>query len=524
MQPVDPSVRHLAGTVLFLLAIATHAVSASGTGRAVSGDSGNLPYTISFGDSAPPEKPVTKEPDLSGYTVESIRKRIPATFTGKTARTVPRSLVDFLPNNNLADYIPLWEKAGRPDPPVIILGRGSYSLDTVHAQIQNPELLEKIGEQEFLLKTPLYIAPTASLVIHNGAWLKMSIEHGSYITYQGDLLIADARVTSWDIAKQNSGVREKLAKEDIRTGGVQQPRPFLLGLNGSRSYFTNSSFLGLGYQGSMGTYGISLVNITLPGTNRYLKHRDGTGGEIIGNTIDDFYFGFFTNRASHVAYIGNVLRNNAVYAIDPHDYSDHLIIARNITYGSGLAHGIIFSRNVVNSVITENISFKNAGSGIMLDRQCSDVSIYRNLAFNNHGDGIALLESSQNAIYDNETFGNGNNGIYIRNSSDVTIEHNIIAKNAVNGVELSVVNLDHVKNRNFVLDPYRKHASASLLNNIFNDNTVSAISAKRASGLSLFNNRFIASGPSYFSGDLKRLAPDLLRNRSKYARLVRIDE
>ena len=141
------------------------------------------------------------------------------------------------------------------------------------------------------------------------------------------------------------------------------------------------------------------------------------------------YYGFYSYEADDVAIVGNKYVDNAVYAIDPHDRSRRLIIARNETYGSKKKHGIIISREVDDSWIFENHSHHNHGSGIMIDRTSSRNIIANNLSEYNEQDGLTFFESQDNITWGNRFVNNKRNGVKIRNSWDIKMYNDTIVNN-----------------------------------------------------------------------------------------------
>ena len=460
-----------------------------------------------------PQRPI---PDLSAYTVAAVRDRLPRQLNGQTASVQPMSRLYFIPDSNIYDMQRVWASQGIQQPECIVLGRGDYTLESVYQQINNPNVLAKESEHVYLLSRPLYIAPTASLILREGDWLKLSLSDGVFIIYNGRLYIVDSKVSSWDQSAGDYGQRDPLPKETVLMYRVQTPRPYLLGLEGSETYAANSEFIGLGYKGASGTFGLSFSStVRNTGLGQYLKNLPRPQGWLVGNRIEDLYFGFYTTETSGAVIVGNEFYDNIVYGIDPHDYSDHLIIARNITHGSQFSHGIIASREVNNSWITQNLAFNNTGSGIMLDRMSSNNTVSDNLVFANQGDGIAVFESDNNRIQGNFIARNQRNGVYVRNSLAVDVVDNRIDHNGRNGVELAAVDINFLETRDFELDPYQQKASATLNQNYFKANFNSAVAGKSFTRLALFNNRYQASGPLYFSGDLETHAARLLHYELK---------
>ena len=458
-------------------------------------------------------KPAARRPtpDLSPYTVDAVRAKLPSQLSGQTASLESIFRLYFIPRSNIYDMQQIWIRNGVKKPECIVLGRGNYTLESVYQQINDPDVLTKESEHVYVLSRPLYIAPTASLSLQAGDWLKLSVNDGVFIIYNGQLYVVDAKISSWDKVSADYGQRKALPKETVLMYRVQTPRPYLLGLEGSETYAANSEFLGLGYKGASGTFGLSFSStVGRQGLGQYLAGLPRPYGWLVGNRIEDLYFGFYTTETSGAVLVGNEFYANLIYGIDPHDYSDNLIIARNVTHGSRFSHGIIVSREVNDSWITQNLTFNNGGSGIMLDRRSSNNLVNGNVALANQGDGIAVFESDHNSVRDNFITRNQRNGVYVRNSQAVDVVDNWIGHNGRNGVELAAVDIGFLETRDFELDPYQQKASAALIQNHFIANYNSAVAGKVFTRLDLFKNRYQSSGPLYFSGDLEPQATALL--------------
>ncbi len=450
-------------------------------------------------------------PDLSPYTVDAVRARLPSRFTGRSAHVLPIDELYFLHVTNIIEMDRVWAANGNTRPRCLVLGRGAYSLETVHRQIGDPSVLAREGDGSYLLHLPLYISPTATLALSDGDRLKLSSRDGVFIYSNGELVVADSEITVWDPVSDRYGSRKALSKASALYYRKQTPRPYILASEGSRTYVGNSRLRGLGYHGAAGTFGISFnVSINAGRLGDYLKRLPLPTGWLIGNRIENLFFGFYSNRARDVVIVGNQFRDNVIYGIDPHDYSERLIVARNVAEGSTFAHGIIFSRGVRDSWIVENLAIDNAGSGIMLDRNSTENRVLKNLVLGNEGDGIALFESDRNVLSDNVVRRNARNGIYVRNSEKLSILSNEVGKNGASGIEIAVVDISSLETRNFALDPYYQRAAADVWRNTFEDNGRSAVKVRSADSLSLYDNKYVDSGPAYFSGDLRPHASVLL--------------
>jgi len=454
--------------------------------------------------------------DWSKYTLDALNKKIPKKFYGHDVRLLPSQGLYFLPSNNMIEMNQAWKSYGNPWPRVIVIANGVYTLEQVERLISTPRVFKKINEKTFISYRPIYIAPTATLIIRDKE-LRLSLSHGSFIMSSGSIFIIDSMLTSWNEKTQDYGVREHIPDEEILLYAKQFPRPYLLGLSGSKIYAGNSIFRGLGHKGKNGSYGVSMSN-----TNRLsssgishalsLKHdtKQNPSGWLIGNTFERNFFGYYSKHADDVVIVGNIYRDNIIYNIDPHDYSDNLLISRNLSYQAERAHGIITSRGVINSVIADNLTLKNKGSGIMLDRSSDYNLIYNNVSLENKGSGISIFESDNNDLINNISARNGNNGVFIRNSCNIKLQKNHFFRNLNAGTEVSIVNIDGLETRDFILDPYHKTASVSFFGNDFDSNVTSAISSKNQPGITLKDNVFNNSGSLYFSGDLSSYNSEIL--------------
>jgi mannuronan 5-epimerase len=445
-------------------------------------------------------------PDISGFTVSAVRAMIPAQIDGKTAKLEPVKILPFLSLANVLDMSKLWLEQGDNNPQALVLSGGVFDLDRVASLLGHPEILQKQGDGVFLLRRPLIISPTATLVMQRNAWLRLDVDAGVMLVNNGTMIMADSKLSSWSEKEQGYGTRseDSLPDNQILFLGQSRPRPYYLAQSGSKTFFANSEIAGLGYKGER-TFGLSFASgPSGTGLKRLLNNQSRPTGWLIGNRIHGLFFGLYTNEADDLVVVANEFSDNLIYAIDPHDYSERLIIARNITRGSRHAHGIIISRSVNNSWIFQNIAFGNAGSGIMLDRSSEHNIVADNLAFNNGGNGITVQESSNNTLFGNTVYSNARNGIYIRNSKNISVEGNKIYRNGKSGVEVGIVDINYLETRDFELDPFEAHVSAAIRGNDFRSNVSSAISVKDADRLSIASdNKFKNSGPLIFSGDLE---------------------
>jgi len=459
--------------------------------------------------------------DWRELTPESVRQVTPDQYRGEGVELVPMDQLYVLPTSNFIE-LERWRRENDPAGSLeaIVISNGVYSLERVARLLGRPEAFEQVDDGIFMARRPIVLAPSAELVIRDET-LRLSMTPPSPFFYHGNLHVIDATITSWDEASGDSGQREELVYERLALLGEQTPRPYLLALRGSVSYFSASSFHGLGYQTHYGTYGISFAAYgdAPEGRHDSLAHFIGRlpwpSAVMVGNTVSDCYFGLFTNRAGVVRVIGNEFVDNVVYGLDPHDYSDGIVIARNLVSGTRFKHGIIISREVDNARIVENISADNAGSGIMLDRESDHAIVAGNVVYGNRGDGIAVYESHDARIEGNTIFANHNNGIYLRNVAEAALVGNTIDRNGHFGIEARAALLDDHDHRDLALDDYRVGTEASILDNAVHRNLTAAIAAKGQVSLWVRNNDFSDSSPQVVGGDLAARAEVLLRENRR---------
>ena len=196
-------------------------------------------------------------------------------------------------------------------------------------------------------------------------------------------------------------------------------RPFVLYGPGSVLEIERSRFGYLGTDRSRGAYGVSWEDAT---------------GKAIASTFHNNFFGVYTFESRDIAFVGNVFRDNALYGLDPHDYTTGLKVIANRAYHNG-THGIVFSVGVVDAVVRDNHSFANGANGIVMDQRSNRNLITGNLVEGNKGDGIVLLGSSDVTVRGNEVRAN-RVGVRVNlRSARNLIEHNLIQGNR-RGIEL----------------------------------------------------------------------------------------
>ncbi|HYE00538.1 MAG TPA: NosD domain-containing protein, partial [Alphaproteobacteria bacterium] len=365
-----------------------------------------------------PQRP--KIPDLSGYTSEAVRAMVPKGKPGRV-RMVSVAATDLLRKFTQPEtYTQLQKGQGVRDPKAVMLEGGVFTLESLAAALDDPDVLERRG-REYVLKRPLLIGERTTLVISGEEtdWLKLDNVAGSFLISVGTLFIVDTRVTAWDDGLQ--------APPMPKDGAFQA---FITAWSASETYVASSEISHLGSNASK-AYGISLS----AGPTKWKNEHIWPKGWFVDSRFHHMWYAFYSYEAEDVAIVNNWYHDNIIYGVDPHDRSRRLIIANNLAETTKKKHGIIISREVVNSWIVGNISEYNNNSGIMLDRMSDYNVVADNLSRHNGDDGISLLESSHNIIWNNTARDNQRDGLRIRNSLDIHVYGNRFIGNRDDGVE-----------------------------------------------------------------------------------------
>lgn len=450
-------------------------------------------------------------PDISGFTAGAVEQGKPEI---KAGNVVVRPMVQtpgfdkFLEARRATEFSKLQD---RRVPLAVHVLSGVYDLPGLVKAVNDPQILSRDGNV-YTLRLPLYVEAGATLIIAgppspDGAYegrrepqplqtLRLSQGRGAFILASGTLFITDTEIAGWNEKKDDYSRYESATKF----------RPFVALWSGSRSYFSRSKFMHLGYHASK-SYGISYST-----TKNFVKANPEIPppkGWIVQCWIEGVYYGFYSYEAEHVALVNNIYTGNIVYAIDPHDRSRHLIIAGNETYGTLKKHGIIGSREVNDSWIFNNVSHDNHGSGFMLDRTSVRNVVANNVAHSNGSDGITLFESENNFVWGNRVYRNKKGGLRIRNSWNIVAADNFIALNGGPAVELYSQNLfAYEKDRDFVEDPFTQRASLVYDGGIFAFNN-GGFKAGNFESLTIQNVDSIWYRPNYMRGAFSRFSREI---------------
>jgi poly(beta-D-mannuronate) C5 epimerase len=171
--------------------------------------------------------------------------------------------------------------------------------------------------------------------------------------------------------------------------------------------------------------------------------RRGVDGRLnrgaVDSTFENGYIGVYTDHASNLLLRNNVYSDNALYGLDPHSFSSHLMIVQGLAEGNA-RHGVIFSNHVTDIVISSLVTKDNGENGIMMDEASSHNLIEHNVVVANRGDGIVTSNSPGNIILDNRVQAN-RVGIHVSGSSpkSETVTGNTISSNvlAAQGIALT---------------------------------------------------------------------------------------
>jgi len=458
---------------------------------------------------------------LEPYKPDKIIRKFPARFYGRGIAYLDMGKITFMPSVNLYDVYRYYKKHGYSRK-VLIVYNGVYSLEYLYRLVNNSAVIEKKDKNTYIIKKPLYISPTATLVIRDKKVLLESSPKPVFIMYHGKMYAKNSQFIAWNVKTDTFDKREYIPENELLFVGLQKPRPYFIGLAGSRTYFVNNLFEGLGFHSTTASFGVSLIyfpkDLVL---DRYtllsfLNSRGLPEGYYIGNTMRKNMMGFYCSEAKNTALIGNLMYDNLIYDIDPHDYSHHLIIARNITAKAEHAHGIVISRQVNHTVIAQNMSFNNHSAGIMLDRLSNHNLIYDNLSFLNGYMGVSIQESDDVLIYKNKLIGNKIDGVIIRNSLKNTVKDNVIALNGKNGVEVLSKNINKMIYRDFARDPYHIATSAVVHNNKIINNFFYGISVKNNAAIYLKNNDIVSKYYPAYGGELNIFVSRIMKNGGEF--------
>ena len=297
----------------------------------------------------------------------------------------------------------------------IVIDCNASFLDVVHT-VNDPEILENLGNGEYLLNANLEVADDVTFAMTSNEdglqYLKITGANG--IIVQGRIEISGIIITSW-----NTETDSPVPQTD--TGSI--PRAFI-NLRGSEGGFVQDSEIAyLGYQ-EFGRRGFDLLG---DGPSHDL--------EIRGSEFHDMWFAFYSNGAYNIVVDGNEYHHNIKYALDPHTGTHDMRITNNWLHHNPI--GAICSDRCYNILIEGNRVEHNTDHGIFFSRNMHD-SIARNNHVSDNPSGITVSESPNNQIYNNRIEGATSQGIRLFNPSlpdDGLTENNLVYNNIISSSE-----------------------------------------------------------------------------------------
>ncbi|MEW5852740.1 MAG: right-handed parallel beta-helix repeat-containing protein [Myxococcota bacterium] len=332
------------------------------------------------------------------------------------------------------------------------------TLSDVSERVPESALARLPGpDNVWVLRANVALSDGATLRLHGSAIggdvdeLRMLSTPERYVNIRaewGGLDINSTRVLGWDEpagfpdlihedGRAHIAVRSFLDDDDPRE---------------SRMDIRNSEIAYLGHFGDS-AYGLAwrVVGTGESGSMSPVFDQVEVYGVVHNNFIHHNYMGSYTWGAYCMEWVGNEVGHNVVYGIDPHDNSDHLLIANNHVHHNG-THGIICSKNCDHLTIRNNETSHNGRHGIMLHLNISASVVEGNRSHDNGGWGIAIFGSPSNVIRGNDCYRN-EYGIHIYEGTQYNvIENNVAHDNELVGIRFaSGARANRVRN-NWVFD------------------------------------------------------------------------
>jgi mannuronan 5-epimerase len=187
------------------------------------------------------------------------------------------------------------------------------------------------------------------------------------------------------------------------------PRPYITVEEGSdRSDIANSEIGYLGYNSPR-----------KKGFNFY----GGDNSTLRGNRIHDLWYGLFSTNVGNMLIENNLVYNNFKYGIDPHKGSHDMLIKNNHIYNNRI--GLICSLDCSNIIFEKNTIKNNNEIGLMFSRNTvNSTARFNNISLSDIG--ITVSESHSNEIYGNSISKNIDGLAVKNNSSDTFLLNNTI--------------------------------------------------------------------------------------------------
>jgi parallel beta-helix repeat protein len=296
--------------------------------------------------------------------------------------------------------------------------------DVVRA-INDPEIVENLGNGEYLLNATLEVADGITFELNssnaddNIQYLKIAGESG--IIVYGTILVDGVKITPWNASFND--VMPQDMNGTIRRGYIQYAAS-------EGSQIINSEF---GYLGDVE-----------PGRRGFDLLGDGDGEPshdmvIRGSKFHSMWFAFYSNSAYNITVDGNEYYNNIKYALDPHTTTHDMNITNNWLHHNPI--GVICSNRCYDILIEGNVVEHNKDYGIFFSRNVHD-SIARSNHVYNSSTGVMVSESPNNQIYNNTIEGATSQGIHLFNPvlpDDGVTEGNLVYNNTIISSENGIV-------------------------------------------------------------------------------------
>lgn len=337
-----------------------------------------------------------------------------------------------------------------------------------------PEAISDLGAGKYVLRLPLLIRRGSALQIGADVKeLRLSQTRGALIANEGTLLIRDSRVIGWN----------ETANRPSAFKSASEFRPYIVSWAGSATYVVKSHLSSLGYDATKAA-GLTISSYTNAVPEGSVWGRPTAW--ILDSEIRDLWDGVYTRDADDIVIRGNQFSDNIQYGIDLHDATRRAIVADNTVTKTRLKHGLIFSGKVEQSWIARNRIHENGGAGIVLDRQSRNNVVTDNLSYRNSGSGIVVSESPDNLLLGNLASGNLAHGIRIRNAAGVRVQTSSGIANGLAGFSAEAIDLAGT-GRNLQTDPYERVVTATVVGGQFSGNGSGPINADEPTRLALYD-------------------------------------
>jgi parallel beta-helix repeat protein len=287
------------------------------------------------------------------------------------------------------------------------------TLPVLAQAVDNPDLLREVAPGEWLLGADLVVLPGASLEITTPDVRWFKL--------------ASAPGRSASVKALGGGVEIEgtcITSWDPAAGTVDtntdDGRGFLLARDGATMTVDRSELRYLG-NGEVESYGLSW-------------RTEGTTGKITNSVVSHNYFGLYSYDIILAEdCVDSVIRDNVVYRNDHHGIVLYLDSDRNTVEGNdtfaNAAQGINVNESNDNT-IRGNRVYDNVESGIGITQTSQNNLVENNQSRGNQKDGIRVVsEAAQTALRANTLGENGRYGVYVDIDGDVDIADNTIFAN-----------------------------------------------------------------------------------------------